>query len=833
MLSLLRLFTRLIELLLAVPMRVGNLLLINVAFNPRLGPLRYIVWAVMAYCVMAVMMVYVLAPIRGFVGASYLSEKLTYDAERWLATAIYDVRHDFVGIFDSRLDSQRDVNFTGEAIEVDGYIANPDHKSIPVRAVPELYWQCLLYHEDRYLGTWRNPFGIDLAGVLKIPVSAILASFESGTLRGGAGGSTLPMQLVRVIYKEPPSRDESPWEKLGRKLQEWWLAPVVYHALTRGGDSTPLKKWVANHLWLAQRTGGAPLHGVEVTSRIVFGKEAKELTAAEQFVLASAVNKPIILLPGSERLNAVRLDRWRYLLEVRATRCAETLVSDSSARKDVLIELVEMASGPPDPKVRPRLQAALDNHAPDFAKRAEANPRLRANALFPSTRLGLREELKQAFGLNWRLAVRGVTATLDAADNIAFRTRVRKKLKDLQQRYKAAIKPGFTLDPTEVGNGIEMPDVTVVAADLSGRIVRYYDARETAPYFGSMPARDLRTGAYQRELESRAIASTGKIIAAIAIANEGRDDLGTGYLDVAAPARGLDTCRRNGTLRRARSAQVSFACSFNGPLEWRTARIGQKEVGHLIKSLHFLPPPAGPNGEETPPSTAAVRGLIAGSPQRVHHMAATVLAALAGAGDRELRPPTLIEEIDTTSLARFAEFADSREPVIVPNAVIKPAARGMLKSLLEAPLCYRVNGRSHGTLQGISHWCAQRRNDLRFHFAKTGTQVNEDPDESVDVWATGGLQFSNGAAYSYVVLVGTGTPRQPFARRLHAGQVAAPLLDVLLRDLAEDARRHPVRSRPQASELTTSSTASTQRTAPGEDAGGFSAQRFFERLRVD
>ena len=60
----------------------------------------------------------------------------------------------------------------------------------------------------------------------------------------------------------------------------------------------------------------------------MFGKEAKDLTVAEQFVLASAVNKPIILLPGSDKLNEVRLDRWRYITEVRARICAEKLIAD-------------------------------------------------------------------------------------------------------------------------------------------------------------------------------------------------------------------------------------------------------------------------------------------------------------------------------------------------------------------------------------------------------------------------------------------------------------------------------------------------------------------------
>ena len=45
---------------------------------------------------------------------------------------------------------------------------------------------------------------------------------------------------------------------------------------------------------------------------------------------------------------------------------------------------------------------------------------------------------------------------------------------------------------------------------------------------------------------------------------------------------------------------------------------------------------------------------------------------------------------------------------------------------------------------------------MRLHFAKTGTQVTADRDATVDTWIAGGLQFANGAAYSYVVLVGTG-----------------------------------------------------------------------------
>ena len=77
-----------------------------------------------------------------------------------------------------------------------------------------------------------------------------------------------------------------------------------------------------------------------------------------------------------------------------------------------------LAGGPPDPKVKPALQAALDQYAPTLAKRAQANPVIRANALLPAARFGLREEMKQDYGFGWRQYVRGVTSTLDVGEDL-------------------------------------------------------------------------------------------------------------------------------------------------------------------------------------------------------------------------------------------------------------------------------------------------------------------------------------------------------------------------------------------------------------------------------
>ena len=830
MLFLLRSLTRAIEILIKVPVWLVRTFTVGIAFNPRLGPLRYVASAIILYIFAAAVLVYIIAPVRGFIGSQYQSTKLRYDAERWIATAVYDRDRNFVGTFDPRLDSQRDVNYTGRAIEFDGYVANPDHKSIPVRNVPEFYWQCLHYLEDRHLGGILNPFGIDFFGVLKIPYTSVVRSIRERRIVFGVGGSTLPMQLARVIYKTPPLVRESGWEKIGRKLSEWWTAPVIYFELTRGGDNTPLKQWAANHLWLAQRTGGAPLHGVEVTSRIVFGKEAKDLSVAEQFVLASAVNKPIILLEGSERLNAVRLSHWRYILEVRASHCASVLLDDPEEQKKALLELVNLAGGPPDPVVKPALQTTIQQYAPKYLARAQVNPRIRANVLMPSARLGLREEMKQVFGFNWRNAVRGIRTTLAPSENLKLRIRLNKELRRLHNKWQGRLLPGYVLDPKLVEDGgVTMPDVIVVAADGEGRIVRYFENSQFAPYFGSASARNLQTGHYNSRLESRQIASVGKMISAIAIANAGRDTINTLYTDSTAPRRGLETCRRNGRLRRGRRALVAFACSLNRPLEWRTAKIPNADLTRIIERFGFNMPPTSDPLFATPPSTAIVRGLISGSPQRVQHMAGVILAALTGENQRYVRAPTLVEDYEFITEEVRAQFAEHPQQTIKPADIIQPGGAPAIRSFLRAPICYRHKGRQYGTLRELKDWCAARRAGLNLHFAKTGTAVTADPDATTDTWVAGGLQFTNGARYTYVVVVGSGAATQPFARNLHSSQLVQPLLRVLLTDLEDHARRNP----PTVALIRAPAQVRRSAATPAEPAPSFSIRNILERNLFD
>ncbi len=179
--------------------------------------------------------------------------------------------------------------------------------------------------------------------------------------------------------------------------------------------------------------------------------------------------------------------------------------------------------------------------------------------------------MKQSYGFGWRDYVRGVTTTFDIGDNLAFRDKIDAELAALDTKWSSRIDPAYTLDPKKVTADKTLPNVIVVAADGDGHIVRYYEAGETAAYFGSLPARRADNGLYDPSAESRQVASTGKMLLAIA-----------------SPTRGATRPRASTPIRRLRlrastpaprdragkaaKPLVAFACSLNAPLINRGAR---------------------------------------------------------------------------------------------------------------------------------------------------------------------------------------------------------------------------------------------------------------------
>ncbi len=768
---------RALEWLFSLPIRAARFLFSTLIFNPRLGKFRLVVAPFALYLLFALTLTYVYAPLRGAIGQVWMGRVLAYADERSLGTAVTDAGGRFIGILDPVLDSEDDLNLSGRPIETPDYIAYPDHKALHVDHVPPDYWRCLAWLEDRHLGGWVNPFGIDLFGVLKIPVSTVRRSIESGSLSLGVGGSTLSMQLARIFFKSPPSRNESAAEKLSRKFKEWWLAPVIHWRLLRGGENAKIRLWAANHFPHAQRTGGQELYGVETTSRILFGKPAAEMSVAEQYVLAAAVNQPIILLGGSARMDALQQASWQRIAGQRARVCAQVLQKEPSRRAEVEAELTRLIAKPPAPIIDSDIEQAIEDIAPDRLDFARANPILRANTIIPSVRYGARDELRHAYGYGWRRVVRGVTLTLDAPQNLRFGERIEEALARVQARAGPQLAAGFTLNPADVeGSSVpsRVPDIVVAAADADGRLVRYFETNFTAAYYGAAGARDRAEGRYVPARESRAIASIGKIAAAVAIANDGGKRDGK-WVDSRAPVQGLDECLI-GKERRLRNAELSFACSLNAPLEWRAARVPLSELTRLTRGFGLRPLDkitSGPNLAKS-----LVVGQVAASPRTVHRMSATVLSALTRGEGGSVRLPSMLEE------ARVVDGEQGVAPsgVLSPAKFVKPESHAALRAYLSAPLCHK-----RGTLRRLSDWCAGNRDSVALHFAKTGTRGNGSSDpaapDTVDLWVSGGIAFKSGPAFSYVLMIGTGNPSDPFARDLYAGRTLEPLVRVLLDDL--------------------------------------------------
>ena len=107
-----RAIIRFCELLLAVPMAVARFAMGSVIFNPKLGPLRHVATAAVVYVGFALLLVYVVAPVRGFIGARTMGDQLRYASERWLATAVYDKTGRLLVRMIAAADSMQDVNYT-------------------------------------------------------------------------------------------------------------------------------------------------------------------------------------------------------------------------------------------------------------------------------------------------------------------------------------------------------------------------------------------------------------------------------------------------------------------------------------------------------------------------------------------------------------------------------------------------------------------------------------------------------------------------------------------------------------------------------------------------
>ena len=147
----------------------------------------------------------------------------------------------------------------------------------PVSVMPERFAEALIAYEDRRF-RWHP--GVD-------PIA--LARAVNGNLRAGrvvSGGSTLTMQVVRLLRGNPP-------RTFAEKIREAALAVRL---------SLHLSKNEVLKLYATHAPFGGNVVGVEAASWRYFGRAPEHLSWAEAATLAVLPNAPGLIHPGRSRV---------------------------------------------------------------------------------------------------------------------------------------------------------------------------------------------------------------------------------------------------------------------------------------------------------------------------------------------------------------------------------------------------------------------------------------------------------------------------------------------------------------------------------------------------
>lgn len=226
----------------------------------------------------------------------------------------------------------------GARIAPDGQWRFPESDSIP-----EKYAVCVVAFEDKRF--WWHP-GVDLLSLGR----SLWLNVKAG--RVVSGGSTLTMQVVRLMRDNPP---RTVWQK----VLEIFLATRL--------ELTHSKRHILN-LYASHAPFGGNVVGLEAASWRYFGKRPGLLTWAESATLAVLPNSPGLIHPGRNR-NALLLKRNRLLEKLRDIGLLSAMECELSKEEPLPEEPL------PLPQMAPHLLDRLDATAGDSG----------TNFRFPST----------------------------------------------------------------------------------------------------------------------------------------------------------------------------------------------------------------------------------------------------------------------------------------------------------------------------------------------------------------------------------------------------------------------------------------------------------------
>lgn len=196
--------------------------------------------------------------------------------------------------------------------------------TVPEQVSP-LYLQALFGYEDRWF--WRHP-GVN-------PMALLRAAWQMASQRSVvSGGSTLTMQVARILAPESVNDTRTPWRKFVQILRALQL-------------EAHLSKREILILYLERAPFGGTIEGVEAASWAYLGKPAARLSQAEAALLTVLPQSPSKLRPDRHPQQAQRA-RDKVL-----ERMAALGIWSTATVQDAKLEAVVARS------LKPPLSAAL------------------------------------------------------------------------------------------------------------------------------------------------------------------------------------------------------------------------------------------------------------------------------------------------------------------------------------------------------------------------------------------------------------------------------------------------------------------------------------------
>lgn len=150
---------------------------------------------------------------------------------------------------------------------------------VPINKIPERVVNAVIAVEDSRF--WRHR-GIDYIAIIR----ALLKDIISVELK--EGGSTITQQLAKVIFLTPE-------KTFKRKLREAALAIKMEKNL----DKREILELYLNKIYF-----GHGAYGIEMASKIYFGKSVKDITLSEAALLAGLIKAPLVYSPYNDLTKA-------------------------------------------------------------------------------------------------------------------------------------------------------------------------------------------------------------------------------------------------------------------------------------------------------------------------------------------------------------------------------------------------------------------------------------------------------------------------------------------------------------------------------------------------